>query len=367
MRKFAALIVVAVLAGCAGQAGLVSPQDSSLPPEVRHTEAGREHFDRGRIGLALAEFRTALRYDPNSLRALNGAAACYDLLHRYDLAQSFYDRALAIDPDSAQTLNNLAYSHILRGNSGQAAEYLRRAEAGASRATARTASAIATNRSTIELAMAPGPPPADDDAERPMVQPIADPTPGNWIERHTDDVQYLVIAAGPTMGDEIRKLGIPPQLASYYPSTRDLDIPAPDPILMGSVPTAPVRGHAPEIVAPQPAPVFDAPPVVAVEPVVPRAAPVEPVASEQVASGPTALEPVAVDPGSIEAVRRLALSLPIVRETIVGGGSPALTPLALEIGLADLDDTIALTGNSVSQTEITGLDLRLPQIALVTP
>jgi len=54
--------------------------------------------------------------DPKSIRALNGLAASYDKLGRFDLAERYYSNALALDPDSPVTLNNAGYSQLLQGN-----------------------------------------------------------------------------------------------------------------------------------------------------------------------------------------------------------------------------------------------------------
>src|SRR3546814_2229904 len=59
--------------------------------------------------------------------ALNGLAAAYDRLRRFDLAERYYRQALAIEPAASHTLNNYAYSHLLRGDHATASRYLEQA------------------------------------------------------------------------------------------------------------------------------------------------------------------------------------------------------------------------------------------------
>src|SRR3546814_7729888 len=63
--------------------------------------------------------------DPASVEAVNGLAAAYDQLGRYDLAERYYQRALAMDPTSVQTLNNLGYSLLLQGKPELALTFFR--------------------------------------------------------------------------------------------------------------------------------------------------------------------------------------------------------------------------------------------------
>ena len=59
------------------------------------------------------------------MEALNGLAASYDRLGRYDLSARYYGRALTIEPQSAQTLNNMGYSYLLQERFDLAVAYLR--------------------------------------------------------------------------------------------------------------------------------------------------------------------------------------------------------------------------------------------------
>src|SRR3546814_10395349 len=67
----------------------------------------------------------AVAGEPASGEAVNGLAAAYDQLGRYDLSERFYQRALAMDPGSVQTLNNFGYSLMLQGRHDLALTFFR--------------------------------------------------------------------------------------------------------------------------------------------------------------------------------------------------------------------------------------------------
>ena len=79
-------------------------------------ERGKAQFASRQYGLAIRSFTVALTGDKRSIPALNGIAASYDMLGRFDVADKFYNRALLIEPRSATVLNNVGYSHLMRGD-----------------------------------------------------------------------------------------------------------------------------------------------------------------------------------------------------------------------------------------------------------
>jgi len=93
----------------------------------RYYAAGKQQLAANRVGLAIVDFERALTLDPRSVRALNALGACYDELHRYDIARGFYQQALAIEPQSADTLNNMAVSLAMAGFPTDAEYTLRQA------------------------------------------------------------------------------------------------------------------------------------------------------------------------------------------------------------------------------------------------
>ncbi|WP_344706836.1 LytR C-terminal domain-containing protein [Sphingomonas swuensis] len=112
-------------ASCSGIGDVeIRPQATALAPgqkpaSFRVSEA-RSHFALGSIALAAEAFRRALREDPQSVDALNGLAACYDRMGRFDLARDHYERALAIAPDDLRLYANLATSLALQGRQVEA-------------------------------------------------------------------------------------------------------------------------------------------------------------------------------------------------------------------------------------------------------
>ena len=92
-------------------------------------DLGKRHFADGRYGLAVQQFETAVAQNPGSVEALNGLAATFDRLQRFDQAERLYLRALALQPDSAHILNNLGYSYLIQGKYRLAMAYLSDAQA----------------------------------------------------------------------------------------------------------------------------------------------------------------------------------------------------------------------------------------------
>ena len=98
--------------------------EATLAQETSSYKKGKQLFTEGKYGLALEAFRQANAQNPNSVNVLNGIAACYDQLQRYDLANSYYFKALKVQPNSVKTLNNLAYSYMLQNRYADAQKIL---------------------------------------------------------------------------------------------------------------------------------------------------------------------------------------------------------------------------------------------------
>jgi tetratricopeptide (TPR) repeat protein len=130
----AAGAALVLLSACAGdQSVTVRPlatgfAEGEKPASFRVAEA-RAHFALGNVALAAEGFRRALREDPASVDAMNGLAACYDRMGRFDLARSLYEQALALAPDDARLYANLATSLDLQGRLAEAATLRKEASA----------------------------------------------------------------------------------------------------------------------------------------------------------------------------------------------------------------------------------------------
>jgi len=62
----------------------------------------------GNVGLALQQYRQALRVQPGSTDALGGIASCYDRMGRIDLSRRYYEEALALAPADTRLLSGYA-------------------------------------------------------------------------------------------------------------------------------------------------------------------------------------------------------------------------------------------------------------------
>ena len=130
MRKFRLVpttLLLTLVAACAHPESSAKPLAIGLDQQAAGSDpylAGRDALSQGAIGLAVEQFRRALRSDPDSVPALNGLAVSYDEIGRFDVAQDLYHRALNLAPQSVQTLNNLGRSLIRQGDAGSAVPYL---------------------------------------------------------------------------------------------------------------------------------------------------------------------------------------------------------------------------------------------------
>ena len=152
------------LAGCSELVGLFESDATVVAPY----ELGKRYFAETNYAQAVEQFRLVVSVDPGSVAALNGLAASYDQMGRFDLAERYYKRALSIAPDSAQTLNNLGVSYLLQDRPDVAAVYLTEA-----RARDDTDPGIAANQAAAVAALEARPVarPADQevvDAEKPI-------------------------------------------------------------------------------------------------------------------------------------------------------------------------------------------------------
>lgn len=125
-----AIVVLAplVLAGCGAQSPeyrlMFGNDGMTIGAGPSAYEMAKADFEARRYGLAVKHFQRAIAEAPQSVEALNGLAATYDRLGRFDLSERLYRRALAANPGSTQTLNNLGYSLILQGKHDLARVFL---------------------------------------------------------------------------------------------------------------------------------------------------------------------------------------------------------------------------------------------------
>ncbi|MEO5641464.1 MAG: LytR C-terminal domain-containing protein [Sphingomicrobium sp.] len=124
-RTVAVLAAVALVAACASPKMVeirpLGARSTAVAPASSRVAEGRAHLVLGDAGLALESFRRALAEDPQSVAALQGMAACYELMGRFDLSGRYYEQALANAPNDRETLGALASSLVAQGLDQQAA------------------------------------------------------------------------------------------------------------------------------------------------------------------------------------------------------------------------------------------------------
>lgn len=214
MKKYLMLAACVALSACSSfdwpeVRSLVRVGDGKAVsgPELALAQ-GREQFAQGNYGIAIDSFNAAVNIDQTSIRALNGLAASYDNLGRFDLAQRYYSNALALNPTSAVTLNNAGYSQLMQGNVEDAMklfEVAAKLDPENSRITANTE--LAVNMLGYDTRRAP--------REQVAVVELADATtPTMWIEKTADRVHTLVTKPDPEFLAQAARLQVDPRIVS---------------------------------------------------------------------------------------------------------------------------------------------------------
>lgn len=132
ISNFVLLAALASVGGC-GSTGLEKKASNPIPSSVPDVPAGAElstaitSFESGNFGYSANYFQQALAKSPKDMTACLGAAASYDWLYRFDLADRAYAKCQKIDKNSFHYHNNIGFSYILRGEHGKASVSLARA------------------------------------------------------------------------------------------------------------------------------------------------------------------------------------------------------------------------------------------------
>ncbi|HUX24125.1 MAG TPA: type IV pilus biogenesis/stability protein PilW [Burkholderiales bacterium] len=132
----AAFITCAALVGCAQNpvssesradsvdTGTVSGDVSSPLNRARiHTELASAYFQRGNVGVALEELRTAVAADPNYAPAYSVFGLVHMDLHENSVAQKYFERALSLAPNDPDINNNYGWFLCRTGREEQSINY----------------------------------------------------------------------------------------------------------------------------------------------------------------------------------------------------------------------------------------------------
>jgi tetratricopeptide (TPR) repeat protein len=92
-------------------------------------QLAKRYFRSNNFGAAEKSFRTTVQKHPNDAEAWVGLAACYDRLHRFDLADRAYAQAIRLIGPTVEILNDQGFSYMLRGDYVRAQKKLREAQA----------------------------------------------------------------------------------------------------------------------------------------------------------------------------------------------------------------------------------------------
>jgi Flp pilus assembly protein TadD len=205
-------------------------------------DMGKAYLMAGQTGLAIDSFLKAVSKNPKSVQALNALAATYDDMHRFDLADHYYNAALEIDPHSAQTLNNLGYSYLLRGDYAAAKQYLDQSKKLAAGNSTVNANLALAERDAKEAKAAPQDVADAKDKSPAAAQMIisAEPRPSDYprIERTAARVQTLFTKPASPAGAPARSVpaaevavdvsGAPEHIAAVEAKEMPTVAPAPD-------------------------------------------------------------------------------------------------------------------------------------------
>ncbi len=127
MTRLAAIIVLAVLAGCATpgqQSGTDEQTHAAIQNRARiHTELGVLYAGAGQMKTAIEEFKEALAADPGYAPAHNQLGVVYMTLGEDRQAQDSFKRALRIDPNDPSANNNYGMFLCRRKREKEAFKY----------------------------------------------------------------------------------------------------------------------------------------------------------------------------------------------------------------------------------------------------
>lgn len=101
-------------------AAFFGPDSQVIFDDVSLNISGDNQFQKGDIGAAIEEFRTALLIEPSNVNVHNSLGVCHSLLGNFDPALSEFETALKLAPKEFMAHYNLGLVHVLTGNRQEA-------------------------------------------------------------------------------------------------------------------------------------------------------------------------------------------------------------------------------------------------------
>ncbi len=126
MNRIAALIFVALLAGCtppANKSETGEPRNAAENRARVHTELGAAYYGVGQMSVAVQELKEAISADPGYGPAHSQLGLVYMTLKEDALAQQSFERALRIDPNDSSANNNYGLFLCQRKREKEAMKY----------------------------------------------------------------------------------------------------------------------------------------------------------------------------------------------------------------------------------------------------
>lgn len=126
LRLMVPIVLAVALAGCTtfGQSSFGSgrPGDLADLPGLefyasdRALAEAKAHFQQRNYGHSATLYKRAVELNSKDTEALNGLAASYDRLRRFDLSDRVYTQLYELTGGTVAYYNNVGYSYLLRGN-----------------------------------------------------------------------------------------------------------------------------------------------------------------------------------------------------------------------------------------------------------
>jgi type IV pilus assembly protein PilF len=121
MSRFACLLLLSCIAGCATQSG--NDNARSVNRAKVHTELAALYYERAQLGVALEELRLALLAEPGYAPAYGVRGLVHMALREDKEAEDDFQRSLALDSVNSEAHNNYGWFLCQRGHEREAVKH----------------------------------------------------------------------------------------------------------------------------------------------------------------------------------------------------------------------------------------------------